>query len=298
MLLRLLVTTACLLGAGTYMAHLLDLDDHLYYWWQNTTISQSEQDQAIWLPSYQIDSEAVTIPGISDNASGITFVPDTQTFFVVINQPTQLLELDRELQPIRTIKLNGFNDTEGVAYAGPGRLVIADERQQTVALATIDSNTRQLTKADLPQITLNVNGTGNKGFEGIAVDHSKQRIFAVRERDPMRLLAIDGLLDKNPAISINDPAAMDIDDFPMDDLSGLHFDNLSGNLLILSDESKLISEINARGEVVSYMDLEAGFNGLTQSVPQAEGITLDDEGHLYIVSEPNLIYRYRRQEQG
>ena len=277
-------------------AHLLDLDDRAHYAWKEWQTPESEQALSVWLPDYQVDTEAVKIPGTKHNASGITYCPDSDSFFVVINNPTQLLELNRQLELVRTIELEGFSDTEGVAYAGPGQLIIADERKQTVALANIDKGTRTLVKSELAQITLNTNGEGNKGFEGIAVDHENKTVYAVRERDPMRLLTIDGLLDAKRNISINDP--LDLSRYSFDDLSGLHFDHHSGNLLVLSDESKLITEINAQGDTVSFMDLEAGFNGLSSSVPQAEGITMDDEGNLYIVSEPNLIYRYQRIDQG
>ena len=40
------------------------------------------------------------------------------------------------------------------------------------------------------------------------------------------------------------------------------------------------------------MVFETGLGGLATRIPQAEGVTLDDRGRLYIVSEPNLIYRF------
>jgi uncharacterized protein YjiK len=33
---------------------------------------------------------------------------------------------------------------------------------------------------------------------------------------------------------------------------------------------------------------------LKESVGQAEGLTRDDAGNLYVVSEPNLFYRFRK----
>lgn len=75
------------------------------------------------------------------------------------------------------------------------------------------------------------------------------------------------------------------------DLSGLHFDRKSKHLLILSDESKLLTEADG-DQTISYLELEKVWHGLKQSIPQAEGVTLDDDGNLYIISEPNLFYHF------
>jgi uncharacterized protein YjiK len=79
------------------------------------------------------------------------------------------------------------------------------------------------------------------------------------------------------------------------DLSSLQFDARSGHLLALSDESKQVVELNTEGRPISNVSLTKGTLGLRKSVPQAEGIAMDDDGTLYMVSEPNLFYVFRKQ---
>ena len=283
---------ATLLASTAGTIHGLDLDDRLAYQYQNWSTSEEIRSTSLWLPHYQIEREAVVLQGISDNLSGITYNPDTESLWVVINQPTQLIELDTELQPKRYITLTNFHDTEAVAYAGDGRFVIADERVQSVVIARVDENTLSLDKEQLPQLTLNTGGENNKGLEGLAINPADSTIFAVRERDPMEFFSITGLLDSSDNIRIDNPLSESLTSTYWNDLSGLHFDPETGNFLILSDEAKLLSSMNLAGDKISHMDLEAGFNGLTQDIPQAEGVTLDTHHNLYIVSEPNLIYRF------
>lgn len=82
----------------------------------------------------------------------------------------------------------------------------------------------------------------------------------------------------------------------MRDISSLSLHEPSGHLLVLSDESKLLVEYGADGKLVSMMPLWRGWHGLNRSVPQAEGIALDPHGVIYVMSEPNLLYRFERAD--
>ena len=78
------------------------------------------------------------------------------------------------------------------------------------------------------------------------------------------------------------------------DLSSLQYDEGSGHLLALSDESRLVLELDVDGEPISSLSLLRGMQGLKRSVPQAEGLAMDEAGTLYLVSEPNLFYVFRK----
>ena len=79
------------------------------------------------------------------------------------------------------------------------------------------------------------------------------------------------------------------------DLSSLQYDEGSGHLLALSDESRLVIELNSDGRPISTLSLLRGQHGLDKSVPQAEGVAMDNQGRLYLVSEPNLFYVFEKQ---
>ena len=82
----------------------------------------------------------------------------------------------------------------------------------------------------------------------------------------------------------------------MRNLSALAVDPRTGHLLALSADSHLLLELDEKGEQVSFMTLLGGFNGLKRTIPRAEGVTMDERGTLYMVSEPNLFYRFEKQK--
>jgi len=289
---RLLGGTLALLVVAV-IADELELDDHLYAVWIEKTTSESTKQTSVWLNGYRLDHQS-QLAAVKNNLSGISYNPDTNSYWVIVNSPQSLLELDENFQMRRKIELANFKDTEALAYAGANRFVIADERDQSIVVAPITGTTTSLDKTQLQRITLNTHGRDNKGFEGIAVDIPRQTIYVVRELDPMTFLVIRGLLTGEPGIEIETSPAIDGEDHYLEDLSGLHFDQLSGNLLFLSDESKALAEITPTGEKVSYMDLVTRFHGLTSDVPQAEGMTIGPDRSIHIVSQPNLIYRFVR----
>ena len=80
----------------------------------------------------------------------------------------------------------------------------------------------------------------------------------------------------------------------MSDLSSLTLHEPTSHLLLLSDESALVVEYAADGRPISLMPLWRGFHGLQRKVPQPEGLAVGPDGAIYVVSEPNLFYRFER----
>jgi uncharacterized protein YjiK len=53
--------------------------------------------------------------------------------------------------------------------------------------------------------------------------------------------------------------------------------------------------MTTEGKVISFRSLARGFAGLQKGIPQAEGVNIDEDGYLYVISEPNLFYRFTRE---
>ena len=63
-------------------------------------------------------------------------------------------------------------------------------------------------------------------------------------------------------------------------------------MLLLSDESRLVVELDAQRRPSGMLLLRGGWHGLKANVPQAEGIAVGSRGEIFLVSEPNLFYRF------
>lgn len=63
-----------------------------------------------------------------------------------------------------------------------------------------------------------------------------------------------------------------------------------------SEESKRVVETTISGQEISHLNLSSIFPGQSRNIPQPEGITMDNQGHLYICSEPNLLYIYAKNK--
>lgn len=251
------------------------------------------RERSLWLPDYQVVIEAQPIAGLEDDVSALTYDPERRSLFSVTNHKAELIELSLEGKVLRRIPLVGFGDAEAVEYIGPGTYVISDERAQRLFKVHVDERTRWLDAADSEQLSLGLGLNGNKGFEGLAYDSQGRRLFVAKERDPLRILEITGFPSAEQRLNLHVA-----DDLKRDrrlfvrDLSSLQFDERSGHLLALSDESRLVVELDVDGRPISTLSLLRGMHGLNRSVPQAEGLALDEAGELYLVSEPNLFYRF------
>ena len=253
------------------------------------------QGRSLWLPDYRVTVEAQVIDGLSDDVSALTYDPDRRSLFTVTNQRAELIELSLAGNILRRMPLTGFGDAEAVEYISPGIYVISDERAQRLFKVHVDDNTRWLDAADSEQLSLGLGLNGNKGFEGLAYDSQGQRLFVAKERDPLRILEITGFPgdEQRLNLQVTDDQRRDRGLF-VRDLSSLQFDERSGHLLALSDESRLVIELDLDGRPISTLSLLRGMHGLKRSVPQAEGLAMDEQGTLYLVSEPNLFYVFAK----
>lgn len=251
--------------------------------------------RARWLSDYRLTLEK-EVDGIRKNLSGLTWNRDTKTLFAAINKPPALAELSVDGALLRTIPLVGFHDTEAVEYIGDGRFVVAEERNHRLTFVTVDAETRELrAEREGPRITLHPDGTENVGLEGLAWDAATGTLYAAKERDPMRVYAISGFPPASGAAAdiVVNPRVELARDVSVADISSLDFDAEFGHLLVLSDESACVVEIDPAGRPVGRLSLTAAA-GLSAPVPQAEGMALDDDGTLYVVSEPNRFYVFKR----
>lgn len=256
----------CLVLLTVFQVRTHHLDDRLYFWIKTSWHTDDWQERSVWLPGYRVELDAKAVSGVDSNLSGLTFDPDLNLLWAVTNGPNELLALSRDGDVERRYSLDGFHDVEAVSYAGNGQLVIAEERRQSLVIVDVPiaedgklSPDRPLSRDQYPALTLALGKEDNKGLEGLAYDLKGDRLFVTKERDPRQLLEV------------------------------------SGHLILLSDESKLLIEMTDEGKVVSFRSLARGFAGLLKGIPQAEGVTIDNEGYLYVVSEPNLFYRFTRE---
>jgi len=263
---------------------------NLKTWWQPS-------EQSIGLDRYRVVVEAQPVEGLDDDISALTYDPDRKTLFTVTNARSELIELSLEGLILRRIPLTGFGDPEAVEYVGPNSYVITDERQQRLIRVRLEDDTMFLDAGDAEQLSLGIGLNGNKGFEGLAYDSAGKRLFVAKERDPMLIYEVHGFPHDNPekpyAVHVVQDRKRDSRLF-VRDLSSLQFDERSGHLLALSDESRLMLELDVEGRPLSTLSLRKGFHGLQATVPQAEGIAMDEAGTIYLVSEPNLFYVFKQ----
>lgn len=285
-----------LLLAG-YQMHALHLDDRLYYWLTTPSASQAGPD-SLTGREYKVQVEARAVAGVDDNLSGITYDDQRDQLWAVVNNPSELLAMNRDGEVLARYKLSGFSDVEDVTYMGDGLLLFVEEREQRLVVVPVPKQVGALFREDYRSLTLGIGRDGNQGFEGVGYDRAGDRLFVAKEHSPMELYEIRGLkrsMQGDFGLQIIDHDEWIRDSVFATDLSAAHFDEQTGHLVLLSDESKRVMELDgSNGKLIGYRTLDSDFAGLGKAVPHGEGMTFDDHGNLYIVSEPNLFYRFNR----
>lgn len=283
-----LVALAALL-AGTL--HVLRLDARALLWLQESLSAPAERAASLWLPGYRAVLQ-VALPGLeSEELSDLAYNPASGTLFAVSGKTPLLIEISTAGEVLRRMPVSGASNLEGVAVLEGDCMAIADERQERLSFFRIAAETKALRREEfVQQIELGHPDPPNKGFEGLAWDKRHRRLLLGKEKHPVMVY---GLASDGCRASGELHALVDLGDH-VTDLAALTVDPRSGHIVALSQESHLLVELDEHYDPRNFIALLRGLNGLEHNIPQAEGVALDEAGNLYLVSERNLFYVFRK----
>lgn len=272
--------------------YLLRWDERAWLWLQESIAPTEQHSTSLWLSGYEVAIQ-IEVPGFEEEEfSDLAFNPVTRTLFTVSGKTPLLIELSLEGKVLRSIPVIGAANLEGVAVMDDGYMAITDERQHNLSIFRLDASTKELhTDQFVQQVDLGHTEEPNKGFEGLAWDKRNQRFVLGKEKYPVMIYSLpsDG---RKVTGELQELASMES---YMTDLSALTLDPRSGNILVLSQESHLLVELDEQYQPSEFIALLRGLNGLDHTIPQAEGVALDDVGNLYMVSEHNLFYVFHKE---
>jgi uncharacterized protein YjiK len=279
-------------AAAYGLAFAMHWDDRGILWVLERFESPAERQESIWLPDYRVVIDAKPLPGMEkDEASDLAYNPQTKTLFAVMGKNPFLAELTLQGEVLRKMPLVGWSNPEAVTVMGNGLLAIVDEREHLLTIVKVDADTRELNIANFPKYDLGPSEDQNKAFEAVVWDAHKQQMLLGEERPA----ALFTWKSSDGQTLTGDKQKLASDELDIRNLSALAIDPRTRHTLALSADSHLLLELDEKGEQVSFMTLLGGFNGLKKTIPRAEGVTMDDAGTLYMVSEPNLFYRFEKQ---
>ncbi|MEP2371600.1 MAG: lamin tail domain-containing protein [Ilumatobacter sp.] len=249
----------------------------------------------------QFDSEAPAGSELATEVSAITYDWDSDTLFVVGDEGTSVVQVSTTGELIDSMSLVGFEDTEGLSYVGGGQFVVAEERLRNAVLVTYAGGT-VLDRADATAVKLGTT-IGNIGLEGIGYDPLTTGpdglgFIGVKESAPLGVFQTNIDFDAGTAtnggpgvenpVDLFDPTLVgttDLSDvFPLSLLPDLDGGD-SENLLIISQESGRIVNVDRNGVIDSQVDITDVGAPLTVPAQTMEGVTLDRDNVMYTTSE-------------
>lgn len=236
--------------------------------------------------------------------SAVTYNWDTDTLFLLGDEGTSIVEVSKtgELVSTMTIATGFITDPEGLTYAGSGRFVLVEERTRTAISFTYEAGGNFEASDIFSEVVLGTT-LGNIGLEGLSYDTlvGDNGFVLVKEKDPQGVFQSDidfvaGTASNGSASTVNsvnlfDPALLAVTDladvFALSLLPATDGTDEEDNILVLSQESGIILEVNrADGAIVSQLVLTKPADVALSVVDQGhEGLTMDRDGFLYVVSE-------------
>lgn len=234
---------------------------------------------------------------LAEEASAVTYNKDTGTLFVVGDGGTSITQVSKTGVLIDSMTLAAdvskpqgtyFYDPEGLTYMGGGKYAMVEERYRQVNEFSYVANTT-LGAAGVKTVKLGTT-IGNIGIEGISFDPMSGGFIAVKESGPSGIFqttvnftagtATNASPTTENSTNLFDPAKTGLtalnDVFALSNILASSSADY-GNLMILSAPNGKIVKMSRTGDLLGT--LEVG------SAAQNEGMTMDPDGVIYVVSE-------------
>lgn len=251
-----------------------------------------------YLEDFVLIDGPISIADTAKQSSGLTYNSDNHQLYLIVNNPTEIHVLSAEGQYIRKIELQGFEDTEGITYIGDDRFAVVLEKKGFMSWFKILPGTRIIKFDPEKMIKLYEYTLGNTGLEGITYSPKIKQLIVVKERNPKEIMSIKWPVNDTKSPIIN--TLWDSEIIPwwfVRGFSGVTYHDEAEHLFILSRRSRRIIETTLSGHEVGSFSLKIGSAGLTRVINKAEGIVISPEGVLYVCSEPNQLYLFKRKNK-
>lgn len=199
--------------------------------------------------------------------SGLCFDNITNSLWTVSDSTGKIYNLKLNGELIREISLSGSLDLEGVCLNFSGNFLFVVNEQIREIIKVSLSGTTESRKQILE-------GNDNIGLEGICTNPANGHFFVVKEKSPGMLIELSSGLN-----ILNQKEITFADDF-----SGMTWDTNNNQLIIISHLSEKIFFYNIDYGVTKSFDI---------NIVQAEGIAIDNNSIIYIVSDSDSkLYVY------
>ncbi|HLP65158.1 SdiA-regulated domain-containing protein [Flavobacterium sp.] len=273
----------------------------------NSSTSSIDLSTYVRVARYNLP-EPLTTPAPTNNllcqeASAVAYNWDTDTLFITADGSTSVTQVSKTGVLINTMTMalgsspqgTDFYDTEGLTYIGGGEFVMSEERDRQLVKFTYAADTT-LTRANTQTVKI---GTfvPNTGTEGLCYDPITGGFICLKEIDPIGIFqtnvdfaagtATNGSPTTVNSVNLFDPALLGFTDVAdVFVLANLPSQSTSTNLLVLSQENGQVVNIDRNGNIASTLTITADAGDiLSVSAQQHEGITMDNNGIIYIVNE-------------
>jgi uncharacterized protein YjiK len=224
--------------------------------------------------------------------SGICFHPQRKTLFVVSDEG-EIAEIETDGTPVFNQKIPG--DLEGVTVNPQSGLLYIVYEGRDVILEFDPDKKEVIRKFPMnrefegdPNFLQKQEEAYDNGIESIAFvsdeNHPEGGTFYIGNQwDPPCIMEVLVPL-KSSQTETAEARIIRVLPFKMDDPAAMYYDRETGLLNVVSDADNILVEITLEGKLVK----EYAFLGNEQ-----EGITLDDEGYLYIAQDSGGIIKVK-----